>query len=206
MNFHAVMPFYRQRNYEPLKNWFKTMDLIWHPVCDIEDIRPFVGNKEEWIQPILCPPLRKGEQCYKKLNYIIDIVDNDYYGFIHDDDMYVPGFIDKIKHKTADVIFYSMSRGQNWTNDTEAYNWPPDPIILNSIDDVYIAHVDMCQYIIKGFIYKQIKFGYAHDYDDGLMAEQLKRDYPFNINVMSEIGINFNYFQTGRYNDFRLNP
>jgi hypothetical protein len=206
MNFHAVMPFYRQYMHKPLLNWFQSMNLIWHPVCDIEDIRPFVGNKESWIKPVLCDPLLPGEQCYKKLNYMTEFIDDDYYGFIHDDDMYIPGFIDKIKQRAADVIYYSASRGQNWTHDTKAYNWPPDPLIINTLDDVRVANIDLCQYIIKGRIYKQMKFGYNIDCADGIFAEELKVKFSGNILVLPEIGINFNYFQDGRYNDMRWNP
>jgi hypothetical protein len=193
--------------YEPLKAWFKSMNVHWWPVCDEVDIEPFKNNTEEWIHPILCDPLKPGEQCYKKLNYFPkdQIVDEDYYGFIHDDDMYAEGFIDKIKQQTASVIYYSMSRGQNHTHDTEAYNWPPTPLIITGLHDIRIANIDLCQYIIKGSVYKKITFGYIHDFDDGVMAEQLKEYYP-DIKIFPEIGINFNYFQKGRYNEMRLFP
>ena len=207
MNFHAIMPFYRKRLLTDLINGFEPMDLVWHPVCDSIDIECFtleILEKYSWIKPVLCEPLKiPGDQCYRKNNDFInvgDIEDNDYYGFIHDDDMYVSGFIDKIKLQTAKIIFYSMSRGDSWaTDDIGPYNWPPVPIILNTAEDVHVAGIDMCQYIVKGEILKQTRFGNQSICDDGHYAEHLKNNWPNDFIIMPEIGINFNYFQPGRY-------
>lgn len=198
------MPFYRRHYYQKLKDAFEPMNLIWHPVCDPVDIEPFKNNQIPWIQPVLCPPLDLSkDQCYKKNNDFIEtfpIEDEDYYGFIHDDDMYVAGFIDKIKQQTAKIIFYSASRGDSWpTEDIGPYNWPPVPLIINSLDDVRVANIDMCQYIVKGEILKQTRFGNSSVCDDGHYAEYLKNTWPNDCLVLPEFGINFNYFQPGRY-------
>ena len=204
MNFHAIMPFYRKRLTEELRNHFKPMGLIWHPVCDFIDIQAFDHNTDDWIKPLLCAPLKiPGDQCYRKNNDFIkagDIIDDDYYGFIHDDDMYIPGFIDKIKQQTAKIIFYSMGRGQNFaTDDIGPFNWPPVAIILNTPEDIHVAGIDMCQYIVKGDILRQTEFGNGSCEDDGWYAENLKKKWPNDFIILPEIGINFNYFQPGRY-------
>jgi len=204
MNFHAIMPFYRQRLTEILIKHFESMNLVFHPVCDRIDIQPFKDNKISWIQPLLVRPLQiPGDQCYRKNDDFIvmaDIIDEDYYGFIHDDDMYVPGFIDKIKKQTAKIIFYSASRGQAWaTADIGPYNWPPVPLIINTIEDVRIANIDMCQVIVKGEILKQVRYGNSSVCSDGEFAEMLKKTWPNDILILPEFGVNFNYFQPGRY-------
>ena len=204
MNFHSIMPFYRKNLTQELTEHFEPMNLIWHPVCDIIDIQPFAGNTKQWIQPVLCPPLKiPGDQCYRKNNDFIDsvqIIDDDYYGFMHDDDMYVPGFIDKIKQQTAKIIIYSASRGDSWpTDDIGPYNWPPVPLTINTMDDIQIGKIDMCQYIVKGEILKQTRFGNNSVCDDGHYAENLKNKWPDDILILPEIGINFNFFQPGRY-------
>jgi hypothetical protein len=204
MNFHAVMPFYRQYLVPELIAHFEAMSLIWHPVCDYADIIPFQHseNQREWIQPVLCKPLLPSDQCYRKNNDFIEtgnIIDEDYYGFIHDDDMYIPGFITKIKQQTAKIIFYSMSRGDVCPDDNHPWKWPPIPIILNTSADIHVAGIDMCQYIVKGEILKQTRFGNASVCDDGFYAENLKNRWPADYIIMPEIGINFNYLQKGRY-------
>jgi|WetSurMetagenome_2_1015567.scaffolds.fasta_scaffold00534_24 hypothetical protein len=206
MNFHAIMPFYRKHLKDDLLKHFEPMNLIWHPVCDNVDMTSFEKNTLSWIKPLLCMPLLPGDMCYRKNNDFInagDIVDDDYYGFIHDDDMYVPGFINKIKRQTAKIIFYSMDRGERYAPNPGPFNWPPVPIIINKIDDVHVAGIDMCQYIIKGEILRRTKFGYRAFEDDGHYAEYLKNTWPNDILILPEIGIRFNYFEPGRY-DKRL--
>jgi hypothetical protein len=207
MNFHAIMPFYRKKLLQDLIAHFEIMNLQWHPVCDSVDIEAFtpeILGKYPWIQPLLCQPLQSGDQCYRKNNDFINsgnIIDDDYYGFIHDDDMYAPGFIDKIKQQTAKIIFYSMSRGDSYATDicSGAINWPPVPVILNKPEDVHVAGIDMCQYIVKGEILKHTKFGNKSVEDDGHFAVHLKTNYRNDFIIIPEIGINFNYFQPGRY-------
>ena len=204
MNIHIIMPFCRKHYTEKLTHYLEPMGIIWHPICDEIDIEPFKSNEKHWIQPLLVPPLIiPGDQCYRKCNDFIDagdIVDDDYYGFAHDDDMYNPEFIEKLKSQTAGVIFYSASRGDSWaTDDIGPYNWPPIPLLINSLDDVRIANIDMCQYFVKGRILRQTRFNNLSVCDDGIYAEGLKNRWPEECLVMPEFGIYFNYFQPGRY-------
>lgn len=202
MNFHVIMPFYRKHLTQKLIKYFEPMKLIWHPICDSVDIEPFKNITLEWIHPLLCQPMNPADQCYRKNNDFINagnLVDEDYYGFLHDDDMYVPGFINKIKQQTAKIIFFSASRGQVCPDDDHPWKWPPVPLLINTIDDVRIAGIDMCQYIMKGEILRQIIFGNSSVCDDGIFAETLKKIWPNDILILPEIGVNFNYFQPGRY-------
>lgn len=202
MTFHAIMPFYRKHLLDDLTSHFEPMDLMWHPVCDPVDIQAFEGNTREWIKPLLCKPLIiPPDGCYRKINDFIDaddIDDNDYYGFIHDDDMYAPGFIEWVKQQTARIIICSASRGQR-VSDVNGYPHPATPLIIKNLNDIHLYNIDMCQMIVKGEILRQTRFGNLVDYDDGLYAENLKMKWPDDIKIFSDIGVNFNYFQPGRY-------
>ena len=203
MNFHVLMPFYRKHLTETLIKHLKPMNVIWHPICDHVDIEPFEDINEQWIQPALTPKLKIGQEtAYKKVNDCvdrIDIVDDDYYGFVGDDDMYAPGFIDKIKQQSAKIIVYSCSRGEVTPNDDCPYKWPPIDLVINTLDDIRIANIDFCQYIVKGEILRQMRFGEHNVCDDGHYAIGLKERWPNDILIMKEIGVNKNYFQPGRY-------
>lgn len=184
------------------------MNLIWHPVCDYVDVRAFEYTHIDWIKPVLCEPLKiPGDQCYRKNNDFIntqEIIDDDYYGFLHDDDMYPPGFIDKIKEQSAKIIFYSASRGDAWPpHDNSPYKWPPHDLTINTIDDVAVSKIDMCQCIIKGEILRQTQFGNDSVCDDGIYMVNLKQKWPNEVLILPEIGVNFNYFQPGRYTQDR---
>ena len=203
MNVHVIMPFYRKYLVQKLIDSFRPMNLIWHPICDEVDLQAFENNTLDWIKPVLCPPLNLGvDQCYRKNNDFIntqEIIDEDFYGFLHDDDMYVPGFIDKIRLQTAKIIFYSMDRGDVCPNDDAPVKWPAVPIILSALSDVRVYNIDMCQMIVRGEILRQTQFGNSQHCDDGLYAESLKKRWPNDCIVMSEFGVRQNYFQKGRF-------
>lgn len=201
MNFHVIMPYYRQFLKDELIAHFSKMNVIWHPVCDPIDAKSFENNTIEWIKPLLCQPLKKGDMAYRKINDFINsknIIDEDYYSFCHDDDMYVEGFVDKIKQQNSKIIYFSMCRGDK-TPKCDISQWPPVPIILHKLEEVHVANIDMCQMIVKGEILKQTQFGYRDGCDDGRYAEMLKTRWPNDTIILPEIGINFNYFQLGRY-------
>jgi hypothetical protein len=201
MNFHAIMPYYRKHLLNDLISHFGTMDLVWHPVCDPVDMQSFDGNTREWIKPLLCPPLSKDDQCYRKINDFIeadDIIDDDYYGFIHDDDMYSPGYIAWVKQQTDKIIICSASRGQR-VSDKEGYPHPTFPLVIKNLNDIHVYNIDLCQIIVKGSILRLTRFRNMADYDDGLYAENLKMKWPDDIKIHPEFGIYFNYFQPGRY-------
>ncbi|MFA5423977.1 MAG: hypothetical protein WC374_08985 [Phycisphaerae bacterium] len=202
MKFHALMPFYRKHHLEKLISHFETMNLIWHPVCDPVDIQAFDGNTRDWINPLLCAPLRvPGDQCYRKINDFIDaddIVDDDYYGFIHDDDMYVPGYIEWVKQQTAKIIICSAHRGHRVSKE-DGYPHPIFPLVIKNLNDIHVYNIDFCQLIVKGSILRITRFINQHDFDDGLYAENLRDKWPDDILIHPGFGIYFNYFQPGRY-------
>lgn len=205
MDFHVIMPYHRSYLHDILKEQFSKMEVIWHPVCDPDEIKDFQNDTEEWIDPVSCCYLTiPGDQCYKKVNDFIEstiIVDDDYYGFLGDDDMYAPDFVNKIKKFIdAGVIITSMSRGDNYTTDQVMYNWPPVPIYQHKFDDVRVANIDFCQMIVRGWILKNTKFHNSSVCDDGEYAVHLKNVYGNDICFLPEIGVFKNFYEPNRYN------
>jgi hypothetical protein len=204
LNFHIIMPFHRGSLYEVLKRDIRNMGAVWHPVCDPDEIKYFENDTEPFIQPVRCDYLTiPGDQCYRKINDFIDqiaIIDDHYYGFIGDDDIYAPGFIQKIcKFVTAKIIIFSMSRGDNSPPTDSPYQWPGIPIYQHKLDDIRVANIDLCQMIVRGDILKQTRFGNSSVCDDGHYAENLKNRWPEDILILSEIGVFKSFYEPGRY-------
>lgn len=206
MTFHAIMPFhrpiYRPELLDELIRHFEPMGLIWHPVCDAEEMKVFADNTRDWIKPLPCAPLvTPPDQCYRKINDFIeadDIVDDDYYGFIHDDDMYAPGYIEWVKQQTAKIIICSAHRGMR-VSGQDGYPHPTFPLVIRNLNDIRLYNIDLCQMIVKGEILRKTRFANAVDYDDAIYADTLRRKWADDILIHPEFGVYFNYFQPGRY-------
>jgi hypothetical protein len=200
MRVHIISAFYRKQLVPTLVNYFEPMNIDWYPVCDYNDIEIFKDNTKTWIHPILCPPLKlPGDQAFKKLNDFIDqkiIIDNDYYCFCGDDDMYEPGFFDVIKQQTAKIIFTSIACGDT-IPPTSPHNI--HPMIIRTFDDIAICRIGLPQYIIKGEILKQIRFKNEQPYDDGTFAVELKTRFPNDCIFLPDLFAFGNYFEPGRY-------
>jgi hypothetical protein len=203
MNIHIITPFYRKALLPTLIHYLKPMDIIWHPVCDPVDIEVFENNTISWIKPLLCTSFLPTDMCYRKINDFIEsenIIDDDYYGFMGDDDMYEPGFIDVIREQTAKILIYSLYRG-NVIPECDTERHPPMSIVINSLDEIQVCNIGLGMYIMKGEILRQTKFQNNHIWDDGRYAEELKARWPDDIKLLPDLYIFGNYFQPGRYTD-----
>jgi hypothetical protein len=208
-SIHIITPFYRKYLLNTIIKHYTPMNIVWHPVSDHKEIEAFENNNIEWIQPLLCNPFKQGEQCYRKLNDFIDnveIIDNDYYCFNCDDDMYEQNFFDNIRNQVDKILIVSMVRGDSITYTPGTVNHPTFPLIQKSLDDIRVCNISLQQFIIKGSILKQMRFGITQDIDDGLFAEELKRKFPNDIKFLSDCFVFFNYFEPGRYtnNDWKI--
>lgn len=207
MRVHLISAFYRKHLLPTLVHYFKPMSIDWYPVCDYNDIEVFRNNTETWIHPVLCPPLKlPGDQAFKKLNDFIDqkiIIDDDYYCFCGDDDMYEQGFFDEIRKQTSNIIFVSVCGGDT-IPPTSPHNTAP--LIIRSVDDIAICRIGLPQYIIKGHILKQMRFKNEQPYDDGTFAVELKTKFPNDLKFIPDLFAFGNYFEPGRYtnNNWKL--
>jgi hypothetical protein len=206
MQINIICPFYRQYLLPTLIKYLEPMHIQWHPVCDPIDIQAFSDNTKQWIHPVLCKPFRAGEMCYRKINDWIDlnldtINNDDYYGFMGDDDMYEPGFFDIVRQQTAKILMYSCYRGDAKTNNPPpAENHPAHPLIINGLDDVHVGKIGLGMYILKGSILRQMKFNITHKWGDGAFAQDLKAKWPNYIKFLTDLFVFGNYFEPGRFN------
>lgn len=177
------------------------MNVEWYPVlCDKEKDIDF---GKSWVHPVLVPDLLPTDQCYRKINDFIDrreIIDDDYYGFMNDDNCYEPGFFDVVRQQTSKILIYSAYRG-----DASPYV-PRDrhaatTLQINKLEDVKAGHIDLCQMIVKGSIFKQYRFDNTSGYGDGWYAERLVKNHPNDITVIPNLYAFFNFFQPGRFTD-----
>jgi hypothetical protein len=204
LNFHIIMPFYREYLFDVLKKDIGNMNVYWHPVCDPREMEYFKDNTEPWIKPLPCAPLIiPGDQCYRKINDFVDagdIIDDHWYGFIGDDDIYAPGFCEKIcKFINSKIVIFSMSRGDYSPATDSPYQWPAIPIYQHSLQDIRVANIDLCQMVVRGEILKKTRFGNSSVCDDGHYAETLKARWPKDICILSEIGVFKSFYEQGRY-------
>lgn len=203
---HVICAFYRKYLLPTHIEYLEPMDIEWIVACDEVDIEPFKDNTREWIKPVLVPPLKiPGDQVYKKFNNCIDkidIVDDDYYCFMGDDDMYEPGFFNAIKEQTAKVVIVSASRGNAIPEGLPpAARQAAIPLILHRIEHIRVCNINLTQYVIKGEVLKQMRFNDKTQEDDGYFAEELVRRFGSELKLMPEWFTFINYFQPGRYTD-----
>lgn len=199
MNVHILTPFYRQYLYKTLIHYYGKMGIIFHPICDAVDMLSFKDNELDWVKPCLCPPLNPGEQCYVKFNYFMDveeIVDDDYYGFMGDDDMIEEGLADELKKKTSDIVYISNYRGDAIPNDGGCPH-PVHPIIPRALSDVKPNWIGLGQFYVKGRILRKVRFNIVTGCGDGLFAQNLIG--LGSIEFMPDWFTFGNFFQPGRH-------
>lgn len=201
MNTHLLIPFYRKHLYKTHMEYYGRQNIIYHPICDEVDFEPFVNNELEWVKPFICPALKPKEQCYTKFNYFIDagdIVDDDYYSFCGDDDMFEEGFFDNLKTKTADIVYNSNYRGDKIPMDGTAPH-PTYPLIPKSPSDIRPGNVGLGMFSVRGRILKLVRFGTTCGFDDGRLAQKLLTVGCVEYNP--DWFILGNFLQPGRHTD-----
>jgi len=211
MDIHVLTPFYRDYLAPTLIHYLEPMGIIWHPIVTVEERWPTVaqakGHKKQkyWIHPLVVPKLAPGMNAFKKINDFIEmrhIVDDDYYGFMCDDNMYSPNFFDVIRQQTAKILMFSMYRGDTVPDRKGEVPHHATTLRIAEPWDVRHGNIDIMQYIIKGEIFRKYRFDvYDHAYSDGHYAERLKFQHPDDIQFLPNLYCFFNYFQPGRYTD-----
>ncbi len=194
MKIHIICPFYRVFLLPTLIDYLEPMGIEWYPmICKKE--KDVVFGKS-WIHPIIVPDLLPTDQCYRKINDFIttqQIINDDYYGFMCDDDMYEPGFFDVIRQQTAKILMYSNYRGDTTPVISGAEGHPTNPLHIQNLDDVRVCNIGLNMYILKGEILKQTIFSNNHKWGDGYYAENLKSRFPNDIQILP------NLFEPGRF-------
>ena len=201
MKIHIITALYRVHLAQTLIHYLEPMGIEWYPVVAPKEDIPF---DKEWIHPIHVNELLHNEFPYRKINDFLDtqeVIDDDYYGFMSDDNMYEPGFFDVIRQQTAKILFYSVYRGDSTPRNDGSEPHPSTPIRIQSLNDIRICNVGFGMCILKGEILRQTKFKNTHKWDDGRYMERLKLKFPNEIQILPDLWVFGNYFQVGRYTD-----
>lgn len=175
---------------------FKRPDVIFHPIIDT----PIDFPKEDWIKPFTFDPDRTRKwilfDAWNKYIESGNLIDDDYYMFISDDDFLEPNFFNKIKDVNTDIILVSMKRGDNGTKSGSANTLIPSPHFVRS-------RIGTEQLIIKGKVLKGERFGdrWTADY---MLIGGLRQKYPQEkFTYIIDTYVWFNYLEPGRWNSFK---
>jgi hypothetical protein len=200
MNIHVLTPLYRIHLIPTLIYYLKPMNINWKPIVFPEE-NVFSKYSESWIHPVLMSTATPQTNFvpYEKINTFItqqDIIDDDYYTFMGDDDMVEPGFFDVIRQQKAGVLFYSNYRG-----DTIPYNavHHTDPIIIKTINDIRVCNIGLGMCTLKGSILRKTLFKLQHEWDDGIYMEMLVQKFKKSIHIIPDLFVFGNYFEQGRH-------
>ena len=191
-NVHVVTPFFREKNKQSLIVALAREQVYWHPITDYP-----IDFGEQWIQPMVTQVLVGWHQGSWKTQWYIDhadIIDEDYYHVLCDDDLFEEGFYDKIRQCPEDVIVVSLNRGNRPSNSTGILHGCTT--LVAAPQNMKRGHVSSQQYIIKGKIFKTLKID-PSGWADGLLGEFLYANYP--IRYEPDWYAYFNYFDMGRW-------
>jgi hypothetical protein len=201
MKIHIITAFYRVHLIPTLIHYYEPMGIEWYPMVAAE------RNKfpdKEWIHPIVVPELSPTDQSYRKIIDFAEtqeIIDDDYYGFLGDDDMFEPGFFDVIRQQTAKILVCSLYRGDHVPRGDGSEPHPARVIIQESLSDIRVCNIGLGMFIIKGEIFKQEGLTNNHKWDDGRWAERLRDKFPNDIKFLPDLFVFGAFFQPGRYTD-----
>jgi hypothetical protein len=206
MKIHIICPFMRHHLLKTLLTYLEPMNIEWHPIV-MEDEKFDIDLP--WVHPLVMPNVPFGGVGFKKMNYFLDtqeIINDDYYCFMGDDDMYEQGFFDEIRKQTAKIIYVSLSRGNAIPTYEGVTVHPTFPLIISKPEDVRICNIGLPQYIMKGEVIKHFRFNCTLGYADGLVAEEAKEKFPNDYIFLSDLFAFGNYFEPERYtnNEWKL--
>jgi hypothetical protein len=176
-NYHIITPFYRNENRAFLMENVK--GFIWHPIEGHID--------------------RVTDQTYAKINKFIkyhEIVDEDYYQILMDDDALPQDFLEISKRIEGDIVIFSMKRGDRIPEGLPAYRRHPTWPLIAARENMKIGSIGLQQIRFKGKVLKTL-YCQDHPYADGMVAQELasRQDIVF----VPDVFILFNYLEPGRY-------
>lgn len=201
-DIHLVIPFWRHENKEILINAYEPMGIILHPIMFWDEV---VSFDEPWIQPVFIP---KGKETGPKemeiqnikRNYFIDnceIIDDDYYVAVDDDDMYEPNVFDEIKKMDNDVVIISMKRGDH-IPDVHPIRQYPTYTLYAEPNSVFVGMISNQQSFVKGSVFKKYLYDANGYCADGRLAVKRKENGE-EIAYRPDLYALFNYYEPGRW-------
>ena len=203
---HLVMPFSRLHMISTLRQAYRPMDCIWHPIVYQDQVQDFI---ESWVDPFVIPGNDPGHGplgCMVKINHFIrghEFIDEDYYILATDDGMFEPNVFEKIKQMDDDVVIISLKRGYQIPKDCDPLKAYPTNTLLASPFNVRVGYVSGDQVFVKGKYFKTYLWDENSLVADGLMAIHMKENY--NIRYEPDLYSLFNYYEPGRWDKREVN-
>lgn len=206
--FHVITPLARFENVEKLINVLEPKNIQWHVLIDqgySHDNIKYLTDKS-WIKVYYCP--NDGvvfyERCNKSINWFIEtqqIIDNEMYCILNDDDAYEPEFFTKIKasiQKTGSpIIITSMERGHAIPESAVGCRAHPPTKLWGYPENVRENAIGVEQIIIKGELLKKYRIPTAPSGDGMFIVKAVREN---GAAFCSEADVWFNYFEPGRWN------
>lgn len=174
-------------------------NLRWHLLLSAEDYvdwKELIDSFPYWVDAIECPNIPyRYDPCYFKLNHYLtteNLSDSDWYGCVADDNMLSEGVFNMLRECEPDteIAIFSELRG------TEKLDVNP-LVLLAQKGTVGVYKTDLCQFFVKGSVYKEFIFNPTVSYADGelikVFADVYKTQYfPHHY-------VYFNVLQPGRW-------
>ena len=202
---HLIIPFSRPENKDKIIEAYRPMNVILHPIMFIDEIQDFGSDEDLWIQPCIIPTESKDCKVMMpgtfKRNWFIktcEIIDEDYYVTVDDDDMYEPNVMGEIHKMNDDIVIISMKRGHRTPKEAlPPRNYPTDTLFAFP-ENIVLGEISAQQSFVKGKIFKQHLHNEEFHCWDGELAVHHKEDGE-QIAYRSDLFALFNYYEPNRW-------
>ena len=201
-NIHLIMPFSRHELKDKLIEAYRPMNVILHPIMFQDEETPF---GEPWILPVIIPT--NSRDCTVlmpgtlKRNYFIknaEIIDEDYYVTVDDDDMYEAGVFGHVKQMNDDIVIISMKRGYSIPEGVKPIRRYPTATLIAHSDNVRIGEISAQQSFVKGKIFRTHLFNEElHNWDGEIIVHH--KESGEQIRYEPNLFALFNYYEPGRW-------
>jgi len=220
---HIVTAFSRVHLFSTLIEMLRPFNIEWNLIVssEIKEKVYKINTNNNWVNIINYTPPDNWDKCYSKFNYFIkneNIVEDDYYIILNDDDALESNVIDEIRKMKDEIVVLSMKRGDNslakflktlklrvlyYIKRNYNLNIPLEMFphststLYASPDNMKIGHIGPEQIIYKGKIFKTLQFKNT-SCADGMMAENIFKNYK-KITYRPDLFVLFNYYEPGRW-------
>lgn len=211
--FHVITPLARFENVPKLIAILKPQQNIqWHVITDDDNPTP-VHFAEPWIHHSVCPNHSVGfwARSNNSINWFLetqDIVDEDYYCVLNDDDGYENNFFQKLQkqigqNKPSDLIITSMKRGLQIPDNLPPVKQHPTTTLIAAPENMVVCGVGVEQFFIKGKLLKQHRLPLTAYGDGELIVELIKQ---YETLYLPHLYVLFNYLEPGRWDKKPVEP
>lgn len=199
MKHHVITPLNRFQNYVRLRDMLEPQRVEWHVIVDAD--QPFrIESGESWIHSYVAENTHQRffERCNHAINEWLDrhLVDEDRYAILNDDDAYEPGFFDKVREHSEDVLIPSMRRGNRTPPGVSPERAHGTNTLVACPENMKVGHIGVEQLIVRGSILKHCRLPLSIA-GDGEMICYIAATNP--VKYIPDAYVWFNYFEPGRW-------